>query len=135
MIGATDGHAKNFSIFLRPGGGFSLTPFYDVLSAQQAFDAGQIPRKSYRLAMSFGKSHKYKVLEITGRHFAETGKEAGLGPTIIREVITSVLEVAGAATDRALSEMPGDFSVQIHECVKRAIGSRLGQLEKALVNL
>lgn len=135
LIGATDGHAKNFSIFLRPGGGFSLTPFYDVLSAQQAFDANQIPRKSYRLAMSFGKSRKYRILEITGRHFVETGKEAGLGPTIIREVITSVLEDAGAATDKALSEMPVDFSVQIHECIKRAIGSRLGQLEEALDNL
>ena len=135
LIGATDGHAKNFSIFLRPGGGFSLTPFYDVLSAQQAFDANQIPRKSYRLAMSFGKSRKYKILEITGRHFVETGKEAGLGPAIIREVITSVLEVADATTDKALTEMPVDFSVQIHECVKRAIGSRLGQLEEALDNL
>ncbi len=135
LIGATDGHAKNFSIFLRPGGGFSLTPFYDVLSAQQAFDANQIPRKSYRLAMSFGKSRKYKILEITGRHFVETGKEAGLGPTIIREVITSVLEVADATTDKALSEMPVDFSVQIHECIKRAMDSRLGQLEEALDNL
>ena len=135
LIGATDGHAKNFSIFLRPGGGFSLTPFYDVLSAQQAFDANQIPRKSYRLAMSFGKSRKYKILEITGRHFVETGKQAGLGPTIIREVITSVLEVADATTDKALSEMPVDFSVQIHECVKRAMDSRLGQLEEALDNL
>ena len=135
LIGATDGHAKNFSIFLRPGGGFSLTPFYDVLSAQQAFDANQIPRKSYRLAMSFGKSRKYKILEIAGRHFVETGKEAGLGPTIIREVITSVLEVADATTDKALSEMPVDFSVQIYECIKRAIDSRLGQLEEALDNL
>ena len=43
LIGATDGHAKNFSVFLSPGGGFRLTPFYDVLSAQQAFDANQIP--------------------------------------------------------------------------------------------
>jgi serine/threonine-protein kinase HipA len=135
LIGATDGHAKNFSIFLSPGGGFKLTPFYDVLSAQQAFDAKQIPRKSYKLAMSFGKSRKYKILEITGRHFVETGKEAGLGPTIIREAITSVLEAAGAASDNALAEMPDDFSVQIHECVKGAIESRLGQLEAALDDL
>jgi serine/threonine-protein kinase HipA len=135
LIGATDGHAKNFSIFLSPGGGFKLTPFYDVLSAQQAFDANQIPRKSYKLAMSFGKSRKYRILEITGRHFVETGKEAGLGPTIIREAITSVLEAAGAATDKALAEMPDDFSVQIHESVKGVIVSRLGQLEAALDNL
>lgn len=36
LIGATDGHAKNFSVFLRPGGGLKLTPMYDVLSVQTA---------------------------------------------------------------------------------------------------
>lgn len=29
LMGATDGHAKNFSIFLKPGGRFSPTPFHD----------------------------------------------------------------------------------------------------------
>ena len=33
LLGATDGHAKNFSIFLLPGGRFRLTPLYDVMSA------------------------------------------------------------------------------------------------------
>ena len=32
LMAATDGHAKNFSIFLERGGGFHLTPLYDVLS-------------------------------------------------------------------------------------------------------
>ena len=33
LMAATDGHAKNFSIFLERGGGFHMTPLYDVLSA------------------------------------------------------------------------------------------------------
>ena len=33
MLRAIDGHAKNFSLFLKPGGRFQLTPLYDVLSA------------------------------------------------------------------------------------------------------
>lgn len=33
MVCATDGHAKNFSIFSKPGGRFEMTPLYDVLSA------------------------------------------------------------------------------------------------------
>ncbi|WP_043152982.1 HipA domain-containing protein, partial [Sphingobium sp. Ant17] len=53
--GQTDGHAKNFSIFLRPGGRFGLTPFYDVLTAQPAFDARQIQNNNYKLAMSAGQ--------------------------------------------------------------------------------
>src|SRR3546814_20040866 len=61
LIGATDGHAKNFSIFLRPGGRFGMTPFYDVLSAQPAFDARQIPNNKYQLAMSVGNSRKYQI--------------------------------------------------------------------------
>ena len=33
LIGATDGHAKNFSVFIQAGGCYRLTPFYDIISA------------------------------------------------------------------------------------------------------
>ena len=33
LMAVTDGHAKNFSIFRERGGGFHMTPLYDVLSA------------------------------------------------------------------------------------------------------
>jgi serine/threonine-protein kinase HipA len=42
LMGATDGHAKNFSIYLYPGGRYRMTPLYDVISAQPSVDAGQI---------------------------------------------------------------------------------------------
>ena len=132
MIGATDGHAKNFSVFLGPGGEFRLTPLYDVLSAQQAFVANQLPHKSYWLAMSVGKSRKYRIPDIAVRHFVETVKEAGLGPAITREVITPVLEAAGTVADKPAAKMPGDFSIQIHDCIKLAIDSRTGRLEAAM---
>ena len=32
LLCAIDGHAKNFSLFLEAGGGYRLTPRYDVLS-------------------------------------------------------------------------------------------------------
>ena len=54
LIGATDGHAKNFSIFLGRGGRFKLTPVYDVLTAQPSLDTRQIERKHLKLAMSVG---------------------------------------------------------------------------------
>lgn len=135
LIGATDGHAKNFSIFLRPGGGFCLTPFYDVLTAQPVFDQGQIPHKSFRLAMSVGNSGKYRVLEIAGRHFVEIGRKAGLGPTIIGEVIRDVLERASTAPARSLARMPQDFAAAIHDSVAAAIKGRLALLEAGLAEL
>lgn len=135
LIGATDGHAKNFSIFLRPGGGFELTPFYDVLTAQPAFDARQIPHAKYKLAMSVGQNRKYRILDIVGRHFVQTGKEAGLGPSIMRQVIADVLEKAESAADDALSQMPGDFSGEIYESVKNALVARARLLEPEMLAL
>jgi len=135
LIGATDGHAKNFSIFLRPGGGFRLTPLYDVLSVQRAFDAEQIPAKSFKLAMSVGKSGKYRIADISGHHLVETGRAAGLGPTIIRRVISEVLELAGNAPEQVLARMPNDFAAEVHDSIAAGIQGRLGLLEAGLASL
>ena len=64
LLGATDGHAKNFSIFLAPGGGFRMTPLYDVLTAQPSLAAHQIQQKKFRLAMSVGKNRHYEIHDI-----------------------------------------------------------------------
>lgn len=135
LIGATDGHAKNFSIFLKPGGRYSLTPFYDVLSAQPAFDKGQIPNNKYKLAMSAGTNRHYRVLEVAGRHFVQSGKEAGLGPTLMRRVIEEILSEADAAPDRALSQMPPDFAGEVYTSIAASIKQRLRLLEPAMAEL
>ena len=135
LIGATDGHGKNFSIFLRPGGRYGLTPFYDVLSAQPAFDRKQIPKKSYKLAMSAGKSRKYRIYDISGHHFVETGREAGMGPAMIIKAIRDVLDQAQSAPERALARMPKDFATKIHDSVAKAIQGRLALLEAGLTGL
>jgi serine/threonine-protein kinase HipA len=62
MLGATDGHAKNFSIRLAPGGRFRLTPLYDIVSTQPNFDARQIRRNQMKLTMSVGtKCYNYST--------------------------------------------------------------------------
>lgn len=131
LMGATDGHAKNFSLFLRPGGRFRLTPFYDVLSAQPAFDAKKIPHRNYKLAMSVGARPHYGILDIHGRHFVETARAAGLGPTLIRKVIDEVRADAATAAARTREVMPGDFPDAVHEAIAGAIAARLPRLETA----
>jgi serine/threonine-protein kinase HipA len=132
LIGATDGHGKNFSISLRPEGRYGLTPFYDVLSAQPALDQKQIPKNKFKLAMSVGKSRRYEMINILGRHFIETGKEAGLGSTIMKQVLTEVIEQAGKASDVTIAKMPADFSGEIHESISVAMTARLRMLEATL---
>lgn len=134
LIGATDGHAKNFSIHLQPGGGFRLTPFYDVLTVQPVYDKGQLQRKEFRLAMSVGKG-VYKIYDITGRDFVTIGRRAGLGPAIIAKVIKEVLERAGEAPLKALARMPRDFPEDVHTSVVKAIETRRARLELALAEL
>ena len=51
LIGATDGHAKNFSIALMPGGRFRMTPLYDVPTVQPSLDAGTLRVEDMKLAM------------------------------------------------------------------------------------
>ncbi len=59
LIGAPDGHAKNFSLFLGPEGRFRMTPIYDVLTVQPSLDAKQILKKQMKLAMFVGdKRHR-----------------------------------------------------------------------------
>lgn len=73
ILGATDGHAKNFSIFLHESG-FRLTPIYDVLSIYPAWHKRQIRQTQMKLAMSVGASHKNKLNLIFNRHWYESAK-------------------------------------------------------------
>jgi serine/threonine-protein kinase HipA len=90
LIGATDGHGKNVSIFLKPAGRYSLTPFYDVLSAWLAFDKGQIPNNKYKLAMSAWTNPHYRLLEVAGRNSVQSGNKARHGQTLIRKAIKEI---------------------------------------------
>jgi serine/threonine-protein kinase HipA len=135
LIGATDGHAKNFSLFLRPGGGFKLTPLYDVLSVQGAVDRGQLNHKNFRLAMSAGTNRHYRIDEVLGRHFVQTAKSAGLGPTVIEQVLVEVREKAATASEVARALMPADFAGDIHDDISKAIAARLPALETAFTEI
>ncbi len=131
LIGATDGHGKNFSLFLRPGGRFELTPFYDVLSAQPAFDARRIAHRNFKLAMSVGKGRHYKILNIEGQHFVQTAREAGLGLSPVRRAIEEIRDLAHDALELARARMPMDFHDDIHRSVAAAVGTRLPRLTSA----
>ena len=129
LIGATDGHAKNFSVFLQPGGSFSMTPLYDVLTAQPSLDARQIKRKQMRLAMSVGDNRHYRIDQILGRHFVQTSERAGLQKTLVQSAIGEIADVAKTAIDRIETMLPNDFPEAIHASVKAAMEKRLYSLD------
>ena len=132
LIGATDGHAKNFSLALLPGRRFHLTPLYDVLTVQPSVDACQVPAKAFRLAMSIGAG-RYRIDEIHGRHFVEMGRAAGLGPAVIRQALAEVRAAAEQVRGRVEATLPADFPEAPHASVQAAIAVRLARLGTAEV--
>ena len=109
LIGATDGHAKNFSIQHRPGGRFVLAPLYDVISAQPIVDNGRLSHNRYKLAMSVGDHNRYQIGQISRRHFEQSAEAAGLPKGTVdrfcdelEEAIPDALETIGGLADNTV---------------------------------
>lgn len=132
LIGATDGHAKNFSIFLAPGGRYHLTPLYDVLTAQPSFERKQIDRRQMRLSMSVGANRHYRISEIKGRHFVQTGRAAGLAESVVLKAIEEMAETAPRALQKVESVLPRDFPPALHASVSKGMMGRLDLLQVGL---
>ncbi len=130
LLGATDGHAKNFSIFLSPGGGYRMTPLYDIVSAQPSLDAKQIRRNRMKMAMAVGDKRRYTIESIVGRHFIESAMKAGIGRAIALEVIGDILDTGLKALDRVMSGLPKGFPGAVAEPIAKGVHSRLEQLDR-----
>ncbi|OSQ39585.1 type II toxin-antitoxin system HipA family toxin [Thalassospira mesophila] len=132
ILGATDGHAKNFSLFLRPGGGFVMTPLYDILSAQQACDAGQIRHGQFRLAMSVGTNNHYRMDDAVPRHFLQSAKAAGLGVPLVAQLLDQICLQVPVAISKTLSLLPQDFPADLADILVNGIKTRHRILETGL---
>ncbi len=106
LLAAIDGHAKNFSIFLAPGG-YRLTPLYDVMSAAPY---PQFPAQKIRLAMAIGNKRYYRLRQIQLRHFYQTGTKAGLREADM-DGIFSALAVRADGAIAEVAEMASDAGV------------------------
>ena len=109
LLGATDGHAKNFNIFLIPGGGFRLTPLYDVMSAQPNVDAHQIERKQFRLAMPVGDSRRSILDTVMPRHFVHSAGRAGMPAATVAQILREIRENAPTSINSVVQQLPSDF--------------------------
>jgi serine/threonine-protein kinase HipA len=125
LLGATDGHAKNFSIFLHPGGGFRLTPLYDIVSLQPAADAGRLRHRQMRFAMAVGDKRHYILSTIMPRHFAESGVAAGMRAQDIESIF---VEIRNTAPD-ALAAVRKQLGKKIPKALSASI---IGGFEKRL---
>jgi serine/threonine-protein kinase HipA len=81
LLCATDGHAKNFSLFLRPAGRYQLTPLYDVLSAYPILGEGPGKLSPFKARMAMAvrsKNPHWKMRDILRRHWLDVGERYGV---------------------------------------------------------
>ncbi|OKL45111.1 type II toxin-antitoxin system HipA family toxin [Pseudovibrio exalbescens] len=133
LIGATDGHAKNFSVFLGPGGSFQLTPLYDILTAQPSLMSRQIDRKQMKLALSVGRNNHYRLDQIHGRHFLQTAEQARLPKGLVHNALSEIAEAALKAVEVMEQELPPNFPSIIHDSVAAVVRERARQLGSSTV--
>lgn len=88
LIGATDAHAKNFSLLIAPGGQVRLAPLYDLSSAL-AYPK-QVDLRRASLAMKIGGA--YRLREIGRRQWEKFAVENRIRPSAIEERLAQILE-------------------------------------------
>jgi len=125
LLGATDGHAKNFSVFLRPGGRFRLTPLYDVMSVQPAVDAKQLRRNKMKLALAVGDKRHSVVQEIMPRHFLQTAAKSGIPASVVKSILNELLETEQSAVSKAMAELPAGYPEELAHSIVKGLRARL----------
>jgi len=120
MLAATDGHAKNFSIALHPGGRFQLTPIYDVLSVWPVVGtaANTLDYQKLRTAMAWlGDTNRhYRVRDVQRRHLVETARRCGYGERI-EAMLQELVQQVPLAIAEVGRQLPADFPMDVFETI------------------
>ena len=134
MLCATDGHAKNFSLFIRPGGRYQLTPLYDVLSAYPVLGVGpsKISPHKAKLAMAVrAKNAHWKMKEILRSHWLEFGTRHGVVTADGRPAL-AVLDDLVARTPEALAQvralLPPGFPAEVADSILAGVQGAAARL-------
>jgi serine/threonine-protein kinase HipA len=128
LLGATDGHGKNFSLHLMPGGRFRLTPLYDIMSAQPYVDKGAQRRNQMKIAMAVGDSRHKVISKIVPRHFEQTARAAGVEPALVTAIFEELAQTVDQAIDQTLKTLPRGFSKELATSITRGLLSRTRNL-------
>jgi serine/threonine-protein kinase HipA len=121
LLGAIDGHAKNFSVYLEPGGSYCLTPLYDIISAYPLISKNSLPSQKIKMAMALkGTSgNHYLWSKIQPRHFLATAKLVNFSVTkaeqILQEMLSSVEDIASQVSQKIPADFPEHISSAILE--------------------
>lgn len=136
MLCAPDGHAKNFSLFLRPGGAYELTPLYDVLSAYPFLGEGPGKLSPFRARMAMAvrtKNAHWRMRDILRRHWLTIGQRYGIvtpdgrgAAFVIDELVARTPEVVRVVRAKLPMGYPATLANSILEGLETAADKLAG---------
>ncbi|MGN2252326.1 type II toxin-antitoxin system HipA family toxin [Frateuria sp. GZRe12] len=121
LLAATDGHAKNFSLRLLPGGAYRLAPLYDILSIYPLMGrgAGKLDPRKAKLAMAVeGRNRHYVPHDIHRWHWVAMGEQLGFADV---EWLEGFPAAVVAALDRVAQRLPEDVPGSLFESVAEGV--------------
>jgi serine/threonine-protein kinase HipA len=134
MLSAPDGHAKNFSLFIRPKGAYGLTPLYDVMSAWPLVGEGPglLSEHKIRMAMAIRSTNAHwKMKEIHRRHWLALGKRFGVLDDDGRDmeaIVEDIIERTPRVIADVTAALPPSFPEHVASSVLRGLERAASQL-------
>jgi serine/threonine-protein kinase HipA len=134
FLAVTDGHARNFSVFLLPSDRYRMTPLCDVISLWPVIGKGpnHVPWPSAKLAMTIrSKSAQYTLQSIIARHWQATANKAGVaGVWDAMRYMVGLMEPALAAVQ---ARLPADFPARTAQAVFEGVRTQLKRWQQRVL--
>ena len=119
LIGATDGHAKNFSLYIERGGSYRLTPFYDILSGYPVLGGAGLNIRELKLAMGLtaSKGKKSEIDKIFPRHFLATAESVRFSTERMAQILAFFAGTLPTAVARVRAQLPAAIPPAIADAI------------------
>lgn len=122
LLAAPDGHAKNYSIFLKKEG-YTLTPLYDVLSAWPIIGTGanQLAEQDAELAMGLRRQRGLErtLQRIATDHWKALASQSGI-PDMF-QLMEHLVERADNSFGQFAEQLPADFPMQVWTRIEQGV--------------
>lgn len=116
LLAATDGHAKNFSVFIQPEGKYHLTPLYDISSSYPLMAKKLISVEDIKMAMPLhSKPTEALWHQLERRHFLETAKSIHYSVERAEAILDDMLARVDLVIEQVSINLPLNFPKGISE--------------------
>lgn len=118
VLGAIDGHAKNFSLLLETGGRYRLTPLYDVMSAYPLAAKRQLEWQNLKMAMALtGKNKHYRWHNMQLRHWFGTAERCQFDLSAMQNIIDEVFDTMDTVINQVSASLPSTVPIEMAEAI------------------